>query len=202
MITTFGHRTAWRRWILCFTALSLLVSFFPSARTAAQTRVTSALIKPDTTEAQQAVLDSLGIRAGNISVASQRNAKSGNLAMLFSAILPGAGQVYGHRYYTIPLIWGFGAYFTSVALKANDQYHNYQGRFAESVLLDTTHAGNSYLKDTRDFYRNQRDEFFVYLALTYFLNIIDAYVGATLYNFDVSDELGGIAAIRLKVPLH
>ena len=174
----------------------------------AQTKVISGLIKPDSTEAQYSPTDSLGIRAGKIKFISDVNAKSGSLAMLLSALLPGAGQVYAHRYYTIPVWWGFGIYFGSVAFKANNQYMDYRGKFSEAVRLDTiAQSGrlNNYvqnLHDNRDFYHDQRDEFILYLSLTYILNIIDAYVGATLYDFDVSDELGGSAKIQFHVPLR
>jgi hypothetical protein len=184
--------------------IAAIFFFFVSyINASAQTKVTSALIKPDTTEAQYTSNDSLGVRGGKIKLISDVHAKSGSLAMLFSALLPGAGQVYAHRYYTIPLFWGFGAYFSSVAINANKQYIDYRGKFSESVRLDTTaHSGDQKLLSARDFYRDQRDEFILYIGLTYILNIIDAYVGATLYDFDVSDELGGSAKIQFKVPLH
>ena len=181
---------------------ALVILFVPCMNAAAQAKVTSALIKPDTTDAYRSN-DSLGIRGGKIKLISDVNAKSGSLAMLLSALLPGAGQVYAHRYYTIPIFWGFGVYFSSIAIKANNQYEDYRGKFSESVRLDTaTHLGNQNLLSARDFYHDQRDEFILYLGLTYFLNIIDAYVGATLYDFDVSDELGGSAKIQFRVPLH
>jgi hypothetical protein len=189
--------------------IAAIFFFFVSYNNAAaQTKVTSALIKPDTTEAQYSPNDSLSVRGSKIKLISDVHAKSGSLAMLFSALLPGAGQVYAHRYYTIPFIWGFGAYFTSVAIKANNQYEVYRGRFSESVRLDTiAQSGHlnlteENLKSARDFYHDQRDEFILYLGLTYFLNIIDAYVGATLYDFDVSDELGGSAKIQFRIPLR
>ncbi len=183
--------------------------FFLCVHADAQTKVTSALIKPDTTEDQFIANDSLGVRGGKIKLISNVNAKSGSFAMLLSALLPGAGQVYAHRYYTIPIFWGFGAYFASVAVKANNQYEDYRGKFSESIRLDSAVArtgqlnwNETSLKDRRDFYHDQRDEFILYLGLTYFLNIIDAYVGATLYDFDVSDELGGSAKIQFRVPLR
>jgi len=188
------------------TAIFFFVSY---TNTDAQTKVTSALIKPDTTEVQYPSNDSLGVRAGKIKLISDVNAKSGSLAMLFSALLPGAGQVYAHRYYTIPFIWGLGAFFTSVAIKANNQYMDYRGKFSGAVRLDTTIAltgklndTETYLQSARDFYHDQRDEYILYLGLTYILNIIDAYVGATLYDFDVSDELGGSAKIQFRIPLR
>jgi hypothetical protein len=182
---------------------AIFILFIPCMSTNAQHKVTSALMKPDTTEAQYPSNDSIGIRAGKIKLISDVNAKSGSLAMLFSALLPGAGQVYAHRYYTIPIWWGFGIYFSSIAIKANNQYMDYRGQFSVSVRLDSTaHSGNPDLLHARDFYRDQRDEFILYLSLTYFLNIIDAYVGATLYDFDVSDELGGSAKIQFRVPFR
>jgi hypothetical protein len=182
-------------------ALFIFIILYNNA--AAQSKVTSALIKPDTTDAQYKAIDSLGVRGGKIKLISDVNAKSGSLAMLLSALLPGAGQVYAHRYYTIPIFWGFGVYFSSIAIKANNQYADFRGKFSESVRLDTiAHQGNQQLLSNRDFYRDQRDEFILYLGLTYLLNIIDAYVGATLYDFDVSDELGGSAKIQFRVPLR
>ena len=170
---------------------------------AAQAKISSALVKPDTAEAITPSQDTLRYQFSNMKLSDEKHAKSGNLAMLFSAILPGSGQVYAHRYYTIPLIWGFGYYFASSAIKANNQYMDWRGRYSESVRLDSiNHSGNAYTLSVREFYHNQRDEFIFYLALTYLLNIVDAYVGATLYDFNVSDDLGGNAQLRFRIPLR
>jgi len=182
---------------------ALFFFFVSYSNAVAQAKVSSALIKPDTIEVQYSPNDSLGIRGSKIKLITDVHAKSGSLAMLFSALLPGAGQLYAHRYYTIPFIYGFGIYFSSIAIKANNQYMDYRGQFSVSVRLDSSaHSGNPELLRRRDFYHNQRDEFILYLALTYFLNIIDAYVGATLYDFDVSDNLGGSAKIQFRIPLR
>ena len=187
-------------WNIAGLALVFALSINNSA---AQAKVTSALIIPDTTETLSTSHDTLQYQFSSMRLSDEKNAKSGNLAMLFSAILPGSGQVYAHRYYTIPLIWGFGYYFASSAIKANDRYMDYRGRYSESVRSDTIdHSGDAYILSVREFYHNQRDEFIFYLALTYFLNIIDAYVGATLYDFNVSDDLGGNAKLRFQIPLR
>jgi len=186
------------------TTTFFFVFFIQFNNVVAQAKVTSVLLQPDTTEIiQYSPDDTLGFQAGKIKLVSNINAKSGNLAMLLSAVLPGAGQVYAHRYYTIPLIWGCGVYFGSQWISANNFYKDYQDKFSESVRLDTTtHTGIEGLKKARDEWRNYRDGFAVYLVLTYFLNIIDAYVGATLYSFDVSDDLGGSAALKFRIPLR
>ena len=172
--------------------------------TYAQARVISALLKPDTLATQQGIDNPNGSSPDTLDLVPLKSAKSGSLAMLFSAILPGAGQVYAHRYYTIPIIWGFSGYYISQWIKANDTYMNYRNQFAASILADTAkHQGNEKVREMRDKYRNFRDAFAVYFAITYLLNIIDAYVGATLYNFDVSDNLGNTTAtIRFRIPFH
>ena len=182
---------------------TLLVIFVSTSTVFSQNKVTSALIKSDSTDTRYSSNDSLHIQVSKIKLISDEHAKSGSLAMLLSALLPGAGQVYAHRYYTIPFIYGFGIYFSAIAIKANSQYLDYRGKFSESVRMDTiAHSGDQNLLSARDYYRDQRDEFILYLGLTYFLNIIDAYVGATLFDFDVSDELGGSAKIQMRVPIR
>ena len=202
MIAVWKNLSVKKHYLLLAGAI-VTIMFLAGIHAAAQTKVTSALIKHDSLDAQGAVKDSLGLRSGTVSLVSDVRSKSGSLAMLMSALLPGAGQVYAHRYYTIPLFYGFGIYFSSVAIKANNQYMDNRGKFSESVRLDTAnHAGDQNLLYARDFYRDQRDEFLLYLGLTYLLNIIDAYVGATLYDFDVSDNLGGSAKLQVRIPLH
>lgn len=161
-----------------------------------QQRIRTALLRPAPTDTPAVSLQ------GEIVDVDPPEEKSTALAMFLSAAVPGAGQVYTERYISIPVIWGFGYYFGSQAVDLNDRYKDFRGQFEASVLADTIEGlGNNRLKEIRDFYRDQRDEFLVYLALTYILNIVDAYVGAALYGFDVSPNLNGGAGIRFTVPI-
>jgi hypothetical protein len=180
--------------------LLLSCLFFVAASAFAQQNISSSLIKQDTTKQS---IDTLSISAGTVQFAPLEQ-KSGTKAMLLSAILPGAGQIYAHRYYTIPIIWGLGAYFAYTWNEQNNLYHDNANLYSESIRLDTAkHQGNSDYLKLRDFYHDQRDEFAIYLALTYILNIVDAYVGATLYSFDVSSELGSATStVRFKIPIR
>ncbi|MGB2866992.1 MAG: DUF5683 domain-containing protein [Bacteroidota bacterium] len=177
-------------WIL---GLLLCVPFFAFS----QYKLSSALLKADTSS-----VESPGIRAGRIAVVDEERSRSTGLAMGLSALLPGAGQVYVQRYWTIPVIWGFGYYFSRLYFKSADLYKDYRDQYGRSVLADTAGVGNTFLRDVRDFYRDERDRFAIYMALTYVLNIIDAYVGASLYGFDVSDNLGGQATVKLRLPVR
>jgi hypothetical protein len=188
---------------LCALVLASLVS----CSLLCQQTIPSTLVKKDSIQQQDPALkggiDSLGLRSTRVRFATDRNPKSGTVAMLLSAALPGAGQVYAERYWTIPIIWGFGVYFASQYKKMGDQYDRYRSEFTASVLSDTvSHQGNPFVKSIRDQYRDERDRFAIYLGLTYALNIIDAYVGASLFAFDVSDNLGGSVAIRMKIPIR
>jgi len=101
-------------------------------------------------------------------------------AVARSAVVPGLGQFYNESYWKIPVIWGVGALFISGWVYNNNLYKDYKDLFIET-------GNNTYL-NYRDFYRDQRDNFTIYLVLLYMLNLVDAYVGAHLYDFTVEED--------------
>jgi hypothetical protein len=113
--------------------------------------------------------------------------KSPGTAMLMSAILPGAGQVYNTSYWKVPIILGFGIYFISSYLDADRRAEDYRQQYIASLAV--TPGGDPSLIAMRDFYLGERDTFVWYFCILYFLNIVDAYVDASLYGFDVSPTL-------------
>ncbi len=112
--------------------------------------------------------------------------KSPTKAMLLSAVLPGLGQFYNNSYWKIPIIYGLAGYFIYEYRQNDKNYKYYQELFIESVKVS---GGDYRYKRLRDFYRDQRDLFAIYLSVLYLANIIDAYVDAHLYNFDVGENL-------------
>jgi len=118
------------------------------------------------------------------------------MAMLLSAVIPGARQVYNSSYWKVPIIVGFGLYFTSQWLDQNRRYIESRDKYKESLSVDP--AGDSREHARRDFYRDQRDMFTWYMAILYFVNIADAYVDASLYDFNV----GGDLSIRFVPETH
>jgi hypothetical protein len=115
------------------------------------------------------------------------SSKSPGLAMLFSAVLPGAGQAYNASYWKVPVVLGFGIYFASSWLHNNRLFREYRDRYKASTAVSPGGDGN--LLSYREFYRDQRDTFAWYFAILYFINIADAYVDASLYDFNVGDDL-------------
>ncbi len=109
--------------------------------------------------------------------------KSPTGAMLRSAVLPGWGQFYNESYWKIPIIWGTSAWFIYMWIDRNNLYKNYQDLY--NISLKESTNGDAQYKSLRNFYRDNRDQFALYFGLAYLLNIIDAYVDAHLFDFDV-----------------
>ena len=108
--------------------------------------------------------------------------------MLFSALVPGFGQIYTHSYWKLPIIWGLGAYYVHEWITNNNKYRDYRDQYLGSISTSDP-DGDLRVKAFRDFYRDQRDSFAWYFGILYLANIVDAYVSASLYEFDVSDDL-------------
>ncbi len=112
-------------------------------------------------------------------------------AVLRSAIIPGWGQFYNESYLKIPIIWGLAAWFIYNWNLNNNYYKTY-----ESLTLQDY---NYYYKN-RDIYHDQRDLFTIYLGITYFLNLVDAYVDAQLFDFSFSqNQTTGQPMVNLRV---
>jgi hypothetical protein len=171
----------------------------------AQYKVASSLFKPPPVS-QDFLVPILSDSVRSDSAKEQKAASSSRsptTAILLSAVLPGVGQIYNGRYWKAPIVWGFSAYFVSQALKMNDHYTAARSSYQQSVDGGENNGqGNAQYLYERDFYRDARDRFAFYLLITYFLNIIDAYVDASLFNFDVGDNLGGGTSVKISIPLH
>ncbi|MFA6455444.1 MAG: DUF5683 domain-containing protein [Bacteroidota bacterium] len=126
--------------------------------------------------------------------------KSTAIAMVSSMLLPGVGQLYNESYWKAPVVWGFGYYFYSVYRNQDDKYRTSRYQYDTSITVKNPN-GDAQLRSLRDFYKNQRNEFGWYLAITYVLNVLDAYVDAALYNFEVSPNLQGTNDWRLRVSI-
>lgn len=110
------------------------------------------------------------------------------LAMGLSALLPGGGQLYNGSYWKVPVILGLGGYFVYEILDNHRQYKVFRDRYQEG--LAALPGGDPYVLRLREFYKDQRDEFGWYFLILYVVNIADAYVDASLFSFDVGDNLG------------
>lgn len=129
-------------------------------------------------------------------------------ALWLSIVLPGAGQIYNRKYWKLPIVYG-GFVGCIYAMKWNNQmYHDYSQGYMDLIDNDPqTHSYDQFLhlgqkiddsnkaryKDLfsqrKDRYRRWRDLSFFSLVGVYALSIIDAYVDASLSEFDISNNL-------------
>jgi hypothetical protein len=130
--------------------------------------------------------------------------KSTTTAMVLSAVMPGTGQLYNESYWKIPIILGLGGYWGYEWVQMNRELKTYQSKYSES-LAGYPPFGNYQYKNLRDFYRSERDKFAWYLGLLYVLNIVDAYVDASLFEFNDDENLSckttsqNALAIKVKI---
>ncbi len=113
--------------------------------------------------------------------------KSPWLAVLQSAVVPGLGQLYNESYWKIPLILGLSAYLGYEFYDNNKKYLDYLDRYANSQSSENP-SGDLALQSLRNFYRDQRDDFIWYFTIVYVVNLVDAYVDAHLFDFNVRED--------------
>jgi len=113
-------------------------------------------------------------------------------AALYSAILPGAGQVYTKKYWKVPVIYGgliTSAYYIN---ESNDLYQLYKSTYLNRLdgdFTDNLNYSDSDLRTLTEHYRRNREVSALLFTLTYILNIVDASVNAHLFDYDVSENL-------------
>ncbi|MEI7499745.1 MAG: DUF5683 domain-containing protein [Bacteroidota bacterium] len=119
-------------------------------------------------------------------------------ATIFSACLPGLGQIYNKKYWKVPVIYlGFG--IMSYFIYTNtDEYLNYKCAYIESSYgnkngsysyLVNKYPNKDDLLSAREYYRRNLEISILITALWYAVNILDAAVDAHLYTFNISDKL-------------
>ena len=113
-------------------------------------------------------------------------------AAIYSAILPGAGQVYTKKYWKVPIIYGgliTSAYYIN---ESNDFYQLYKSTYLNRLdgdFTDNLNYSDSDLRTLTEHYRRNREVSALLFTLTYILNIVDASVNAHLFDYDVSEDL-------------
>ncbi len=117
-------------------------------------------------------------------------------AAIYSAILPGTGQIYNKKYWKTPIVYAaFGTigYFIH---DNNNQYKEYREAYKIRMSGNpnlTDKFADKYtdenLKIMRDYYRRNIELSVIIATVVYALNIIDASVDAHLFKFDVSEDL-------------
>lgn len=129
-------------------------------------------------------------------------------AMWLALVLPGAGQIYNRKYWKLPIFYG-GFVGCAYAMRWNNMmYRDYSQAYLDIMDDDpNTQSYNQFLhlgteinssnqahwqevfRKRKDRYRRWRDLSFFIMVGVYALSVIDAYVDASLSEFDISPDL-------------
>jgi len=148
-------------------------------------------------------------------------------AIWFSVLCPGLGQLYNRRYWKLPFV-GAGVIGVAYAINWNTKYYNaYTNGYRD--IMDDDPSTKSYLKllsansnypesqlvntlkNRQQKFRRSRDLSYIGAVGVYVICILDAFVDAQLYDFDISSDLsvtpsaprvnnyGGAKAVELSL---
>lgn len=129
-------------------------------------------------------------------------------AVWLSALCPGLGQIYNRRYWKLPIVVGGFLGLTYATTWNNSMLNDYTKAYGDA--MDSDPNTKSYmdfyppttreedinmdwlkrvLKSKKDFYRRNRDLCIISMVGLYLLCMVDAYVDASLANFDITPDL-------------
>lgn len=143
---------------------------------------------------------------------------------MLALTLPGLGQIYNRKYWKVPVVYaGFGGLVYSIGYNSS-LYNKYMKAYQDltdlipetdsylevldfadpstydPVLYPETHNPSFYTQYKEailrqiDYKRKYRDLSYIGIALWYLVSVLDANVDASLFNYDISDNLALIAA--------
>lgn len=137
-------------------------------------------------------------------------------AVWLGAIVPGLGQIYNRSYWKVPIVYGgfmgcvYAITWTSGQYESyknayrdiyfdirdgkvtNDPSKSYIAILPEGYTIDRMGGASAYqnrLKEWQNKMHRNRDLAIAITAIVYALTLIDAYVDAQLFDFDISTDL-------------
>ncbi len=151
-------------------------------------------------------------------------------ATMLAVTFPGMGQVYNRKYWKVPLVYaGFGALVYAIGFNTS-HYNDFMGAYQDFIdKIPETNSYMRYVKgidpseydpvqypDTYDpssaswvedgllmrvdSYKRYRDLSYIGIAVWYLVTVLDANVDASLFNYDISDNLD-LAVVPARLPV-
>lgn len=128
-------------------------------------------------------------------------AHSPKRATIYSAILPGMGQVYNKQAWKIPIIYAIGATTVYISIdnykksiKFKDEYFNRLNGNTSELLSDYATYSDESILSLHQAYNKNFQLGIIITGAVYLLNIVDAMVYGHLFDFEINEDLG--ASIR------
>ena len=140
------------------------------------------------------ITEPLRVQADSLQVTEPDFSHSSKKAIMFALVLPGLGQAYNKKFYKMPIVWaalGGAGYAISYNTR---NYRDASFEYANSP--DNTNE--RYLR----FWRRNLELSYIGLMVVYALQVVDAYVDAQLYNWDVTENLAIGISPSLQPLMH
>lgn len=108
-------------------------------------------------------------------------------ASIYSALIPGMGQIYNKKWWKAPIVWGLIGTGVGFVIFYDNQYQDFRSAYLAELngqphQYSNLNLGAERLALLQDDQKRNRDYAIVLTALGYILNIIDAAVDAHLYD--------------------
>lgn len=194
--------------LFCFCPVCCLAQAVDSLRKDTVSVSENSLLQTDTVR-----VDSLINR--ELQPAQEKFKPNPKKAILYSVFCPGLGQIYNRKYWKLPLVYGGFIGCTYAITWNSTQYNGYRRAYLDFISGDYENrtSWNDYtygtylstnikdwtadmkssfstsLKSAKDYYRRYRDMSIFITVGFYGLCILDAYVDAQLFDFDISPDL-------------
>jgi len=114
-------------------------------------------------------------------------------AALYSAIIPGAGQIYNKKWLKAPVVWGLEGTAIVMIGYYGRRYRcfdlGYKGILRGEISESKGFTDANAIKVERDKVKKYRDYAIIGLAVSHVLNIADAFVDRHLIEFDVDEDI-------------
>ncbi|UXP31719.1 DUF5683 domain-containing protein [Reichenbachiella agarivorans] len=139
--------------------------------------------------------DSLFLETPGIETFKSKSKLDPDRSALYSAVLPGLGQMYNKQYWKLPIIYGGGILIGHLIKYNQDYYTAFRNAWIaetdgdESTVNPFSGFSESSLQRRAEQFQRDRDFMIIIGVVYYILNIVDAHVAAHLIEFDINDEL-------------
>jgi len=125
---------------------------------------------------------------------AQEKKKEARKAAIYSAILPGAGQIYSRKYWKVPIVYTALTTTTYYVFYNHNQYIKYKEIYLNRINGNMTDEfigtyTNDEVETLTGHYQRNKEISILFLSLSYFLNILDASVNVHLLEYNVNDDI-------------
>lgn len=201
-------------WITLLSCINLLAQEMPIREASpVQTDTPLEVAADSTVQSVLAQADSIGVPEVKLDI--QQAFKPNPTKAVLLGLVPGLGQIYNRKYWKLPIVYG-GLMGCMYAVTWNNRNYKDYSEAYKDVMYDSANNPNNpeawsqtwqvltsldpssvindanfkdRLKRQKDYYRRYRDLSIIITVGVYALTLVDAYVDAQLFDFDITPDL-------------